>query len=517
MLAALRLVLLGFRLVLQARGDLPVHCLRHQVLGEWEFVLTEPTASRDHCGHKTPDREDAQPHQLSFTAKGAKTLKITLRDPNHAASSSGEQGNWTMVYDEGWEVQIGDLNYFAFSRFDLYKVPGSSAKKNVSKCDETMQGWYSDAKRSKFGCYAARKVSTVFLSTSRTVSKHAEVAEPLAVKPLADKDSRSSVRLPKEWHEKMVLILNQQAGMTWRAKVYDRWLGKTLKELNMMQGLRRLGSRTDAKKGLHRQTYLQGSNGNASKLPATWSWNDANKVNYLEDPMDQGECGSCYAVSGVRMLTARHRIAIKDPKAEPFSITYAMECSEYNQGCAGGYGFLIGKWSRDVGLVPESCAPYATDAGCYLEKGCMHHPQKRWRAANQRYVGGYYGATNEQSMMQELYEYGPVTAGFEPKSDFMFYSGGIYQSGTDLVHHDPAMGEWEKVDHGVLLVGWGQEKGVKYWNLQNSWGRDWGEYGGYFRMKRGENDSGVESVCEAADVVEDELNGLMVDSFVASP
>lgn len=497
------------------RGDLPVHCLRHQVVGEWEFVLTEPSPTRSHCGHKTPDRDDAQPLQLSF-AKSAKTLKITLRDPNHAASSSGEKGNWTMVYDEGWEVQLGDVSYFAFSRFDFNTVNG--AKMNQSKCDETMQGWYSDAKRSKFGCYTARKVSTVFLSKdvtiSRGISKHDEIATPHTQVI----SSRANIKLPREWHERMVLALNQKSGMTWRAKVYEKWLGKSLKELNMLQGIRRMGSRTDAKTGLHRGTYIQESkvtNGNTTKM-STWDWRNANGQNFLESPMDQGSCGSCYAVSGVRMLTARHRIATKDAKAEPFSISYAMECSEYNQGCNGGYGFLIGKWSRDVGLVPESCAPYPSERGCYLEPGCTHG-LKRWRAANHRYVGGYYGATNEQTMMQELYEHGPVTAGFEPKSDFMFYSGGIYQSGADLVHHDPAVGEWEKVDHGVLLIGWGEENDVKYWALQNSWGSDWGEDGGYFRMKRGENDSGVESVCEAADVVEDELNGMMVDTFSASP
>lgn len=520
MFVTLRLVFLGFGLILPSRGDLPVHCLRHQVVGEWEFILTEPSSTRSHCGHKTPDREDAQPPQLSFKTKGAKTLKVTLRDPNHAASTSGEKGTWTMVYDEGWEVQLGDINYFAFSRFDFNMIGG--VKKNQSKCDETMQGWYSDSRRSKFGCYTARKLSTVFLSKvstiSHPVSRHTEVTTPLEPTRQVTSSSKSNVKLPREWHEKMVLALNQQAGMTWKARVYERWLGKSLNELNRMQGLHRMGSRMDARNGLHRGTYIQENKVNVTKMPASWDWRKANGQNFLEDPMDQGSCGSCYAVSGVRMLTARHRISIKDPKAEPFSITYAMECSEYNQGCNGGYGFLIGKWSRDVGLVPESCAPYSTAAGCYLEKGCMHDPTlKRWRAANQRYVGGYYGATNEESMMQELYDHGPVTAGFEPKSDFMFYSGGIYQSGTDLVHHDPAVGEWEKVDHGVLLIGWGEEKKVKYWTLQNSWGSDWGEDGGHFRMKRGSNDSGVESVCEAADVVEDEHHGKMVDAFQASP
>jgi len=87
-------------------------------------------------------------------------------------------------------------------------------------------------------------------------------------------------------------------------------------------------------------------------------------------------------------------------------------------------------------------------------------------------------------------------ASFEPKNDLMYYSGGVYTSVPNQ------RTEWEKVDHAVLLVGYGEENGKKYWILQNSWGKDWGEHG-YFRMARGTDESGVESIVVSADVVED--------------
>merc|ERR550514_1512830 len=110
-------------------------------------------------------------------------------------------------------------------------------------------------------------------------------------------------------------------------------------------------------------------------------------------------------------------------------------------------------------------------------------------------------------MIQELYNNGPLVVSFEPAEDFMFYSDGIYSSAGSKP-------EWERVDHAVLLVGYGEEDGKKYWRIQNSWGPDWGE-DGFFRMAMGVDESGVESIAVAADVIEDEQNGKRVAEFFA--
>ena len=66
-----------------------------------------------------------------------------------------------------------------------------------------------------------------------------------------------------------------------------------------------------------------------------------------------------------------------------------------------------------------------------------------------------------------------------PSQDATFstYTGGIwYDSGCEDVTAN-------MLDHAVLLVGYGTEKGVDYWIVKNSWAPKWGE-DGYIRMRR---------------------------------
>jgi cathepsin C len=50
-------ILLVF-LVSEVRGDLPVHCLKHQIAGEWKLSISETQLTGEgplSCGHHIPD------------------------------------------------------------------------------------------------------------------------------------------------------------------------------------------------------------------------------------------------------------------------------------------------------------------------------------------------------------------------------------------------------------------------------------------------------------------------------
>ena len=116
--------------------------------------------------------------------------------------------------------------------------------------------------------------------------------------------------------------------------------------------------------------------------------------------------------------------------------------------------------------------------------------------------------------MTELLNEGPIVVSFEPDYNFMMYKSGIYHSIDEKTWISKRLPkpEWEKVDHSVLLVGWGEEEnsGEKFWIIQNTWGPQWGEEG-FFRMKRGVDEFGIESICEAAEpyILERNTNRLL--------
>ena len=146
-------------------ADIPVHCLHRQTTGTWSFKLSsnknDDTLT---CGHSLPDNVmtmvDQHVRYTSPNFKVDREYKVTLSSPNVAIDADGNTGTWTMIYDEGFEVQINKKKYFAFFVYEP-RVEHPTPDENsdfLSICDETFSGWYHNDDETDWGCYVGKLV-----------------------------------------------------------------------------------------------------------------------------------------------------------------------------------------------------------------------------------------------------------------------------------------------------------------------------------------------------------------------
>eukprot|EP01003_Olkasia_polycarbonata_P003961 NODE_285_length_1047_cov_62.924850_g243_i0.p1 GENE.NODE_285_length_1047_cov_62.924850_g243_i0~~NODE_285_length_1047_cov_62.924850_g243_i0.p1 ORF type:complete len:252 (+),score=79.01 NODE_285_length_1047_cov_62.924850_g243_i0:24-758(+) len=87
---------------------------------------------------------------------------------------------------------------------------------------------------------------------------------------------------------------------------------------------------------------------------------------------------------------------------------------------------------------------------------------------------------NEDQIAAFVAQYGPVSISIFAMTDIWWpYTGGIMEGCCA-----------NQADHAILLVGYGEDAGKKYWWVKNSWSNTWGE-DGYVRMARGSNECGI--------------------------
>ncbi|KAK6159273.1 hypothetical protein DH2020_006587 [Rehmannia glutinosa] len=198
------------------------------------------------------------------------------------------------------------------------------------------------------------------------------------------------------------------------------------------------------------------------KLPESVDWRKKGAVAPVKD---QGQCGSCWAFSTVAAVEGVNKIATGEMVV--LSEQELVDCDKtYNQGCNGGlmdYGFQF--IIDNGGLDTEDDYPYrARDGTCDNYRKNAHVVS----------IDSYEDVpeNDEQALMKAVANQ-PVSVAIEAGGRaFQLYQSGVFTGlcGTDL-------------DHGVVAVGYGTEKGKDYWIVRNSWGSSWGE-NGYIRLER---------------------------------
>ncbi|KAG8002086.1 Metabotropic glutamate receptor 5 [Nibea albiflora] len=430
-------------------GDTPANCTYEELLGTWMFQVSK--GGQD----KTID--------CSTQATDKSTVTVTLEKLSVATDELGNTGFFTLIYNQGFEVVINGYKWFGFFK---YSQEGS---KVTSYCDQTLPGWVHDVLGNNWACFVGKKVKPVPPRTD--------------YKPVY-----SSRLLQKPYKHNMDFIDSiNSVQKSWKAVTYPEHEMYTLQELHYRAGgpasripirVRPMPMKAEVAKM-------------AAGLPEHWDWRNVNGVNFVSPVRNQASCGSCYSFATMGMLEARVRILTNNSETPILSPQQVVSCSQYSQGCDGGFPYLIGKYAQDFGIVDESCFPYVgADSPCGIPQNCRHV-----YTADYYYVGGFYGGCSETAMMMDLVKNGPMGVALEVYPDFMHYKEGIYHHTGLADSYNP----FELTNHAVLLVGYGRchMTGEKYWIVKNSWGAAWGEEG-YFRIRRGSDECAIESIAVAA-------------------
>ncbi|CAH0717960.1 unnamed protein product, partial [Brenthis ino] len=284
-------------------------------------------------------------------------------------------------------------------------------------------------------------------------------------------------------------LLSQQVvqevnrGASWRAYNYTQFYGKKLKD-----GLiYKLGTKPLSRETRHMGSIRYDKNiSYPNHFDARQRWPD-----YISPVVDQEWCGSDWAISTATVASDRFAIQSNGAERMVLSPQTLLSCNRRQQtGCDGGNIDVAWNFMRSQGVVDEECFPYKARVtkcpfrknGDLLETGCRIPVKQR----TSRYKVAPSGKLNyERDIMYDIMDSGPVQAVMTVYQDFFHYRDGVYRHSY---YGDQEM----KGLHSVRIVGWGEERGDRYWIVANSWGCDWGE-NGYFRIARGSNESGIES------------------------
>ncbi|KAI1723209.1 papain family cysteine protease domain-containing protein [Ditylenchus destructor] len=220
-------------------------------------------------------------------------------------------------------------------------------------------------------------------------------------------------------------------------------------------------------------------------------------MRYMSPVRNQGNCGSCWAISAAAALESHYQMALETESIQ-LSPQQLLDCASDHDGCQGASvnkAFRYAK--RNNGIEDETSYPYMALSGdCHIDS------TENWRNVRISNTKKLHDM-DENDLKDTLAEVGPIVVAIDANApSFSLYSGGVY--------YDPEC--TEDVNHAVLLVGYGSDQYGEYWLIKNSWGTAWGEEG-YLRLARNrDNHCGVAVECSYPVIVSDYTMPSSIDS-----
>jgi cathepsin B len=319
------------------------------------------------------------------------------------------------------------------------------------------------------------------------------------------------------WNPSIVETVNNDASSSWKAAYPTQFEGWTYGNIKKLK----LGTVVDPDHSYKLPYKAEPTDEEVAALPTNfdtvtaWPYCSATSGHIR----DQSSCGSCWAFGSTEAFNDRLCISnvtgsqtfLQLMSTEDTTACCSGASCGFSNGCNGGQPTAAWQWFESAGCPSggdygdmgktDTCEPYSLPPCAHHVTNASYTPcptteyhtpkcvssctntgySKSW-SGDKHYAAKAYSLRTVNSMMQDLVEYGSLTAAFTVYQDFLTYKSGVY------VHTSgSALG-----GHAIKIIGYGVENGVEYWLCSNSWNNSWGD-NGFFKIKKGVNECGIES------------------------
>jgi C1A family cysteine protease len=235
--------------------------------------------------------------------------------------------------------------------------------------------------------------------------------------------------------------------------------------------------------------------------------------NKILSPVNQGEtCGSCWAIITTNIISDRIIAKYNKSLSIRLSTQQLLDCYNYPNGCDGANPEDVFKWLIDNKFImtTEQNIPYQQMYSDVIQEKCKKYNDGILLEPNSLYSITEYNINkntlkqNIQNMKKDLILNGPF-----------FATIAVYNDLLDFVENEPYYKTSNRFvgGHAIEIIGYcnpglDKRKGYinGYWIAKNSWGTNWPKnpiYPGFFTIKMGTNECGIESRCGAVNPLPD--------------